>query len=52
MLVFLDLKNTFDTVDHHILLNKLYAYGKRGHIIKWLEFYLYNRSQYVIYNNE
>ena len=50
--MFLDLKKAFDTVDHHILLKKLYAYGIRGHIIKWFESYLYDRSQYVIYNNE
>ena len=42
--VFLDLKKAFDTVDHHILLKKLYAYGIRGHIIKWFESYLYDRS--------
>ena len=45
-------KKTFDTVDHHILLKKLYAYSIRGHIIKWVESYLCDRSQYVIYNNE
>ena len=50
--VFLDLKKAFDTVDHHILLKKLYAYGIRGNIIKWFENYLCDRFQYVVYNNQ
>ena len=28
------------------------VYRIRGHVIKWVESFLYDRSQYVIYNNE
>ena len=41
---------SFDTVDHQILLDKLYAHGIRNNIYEWFKSYLANRSPYVIYN--
>ena len=34
---FFRLKKAFDTVNHKILLKKLFAYGIRGNILKWFE---------------
>ena len=50
MSLFIDFKKAFDTVNHQILLRKLYAYGIRGTLLKWFEVYLTDRSQYVIYD--
>ena len=50
--VLLDLAKAFDTVDHNILVRKLYANGVRGPLNKWFESYLTNRKQVVSIGNE
>ena len=45
LVVLIDLKKEFDTVDHQILLRKLELYGIKGQALSFLNSYLSNRSQ-------
>ena len=45
--VFLDLFKAFDSLEHDVLLKKLYKYGIRGVAYKWFESYLSNRQMRV-----
>ena len=48
--IYLDFSKAFDKVSHKILLQKLYSYGIRGNLLKWLENYLSHRIQSVVIN--
>ena len=48
---YLDLQKAFDTVNHRILLHKLYNYGIRGIAYEWFCSYLSDRYQFTCVNN-
>lgn len=49
--VFIDFRKAFDTVNHQILLNKLYSFNLSSSVIEMLYSFLTNRSQAVKINH-
>ena len=49
--IFLDFSKAFDTINHDILLAKMYKYGIRGLPHRWFASYLNERQQYVKIGN-
>lgn len=50
--IFIDLKKAFDTVNHKLLADKLFAAGIRGKTLECIRSYLENRRQYVNINGK
>ena len=49
--IFIDFSKAFDSLDHDILLQKIYCYGIRGFMYDWIKSYLKGRSQSTLVNN-
>ena len=50
--MFIDLQKAFGTVDHNILLSKLYHYGVKGTPHQWVKSFLTGRQQYTTINHQ
>ena len=50
--VMIDLSKAFDTINHNLLLKKLYAYGIRGSELSWFTDYLAERKMRVVVDEE
>ena len=50
--IYLDFAKAFDTVPHKRLIKKLEGYGVHDNVLKWIEDFLSDRTQYVSVNGE
>ena len=51
-LILLDFSKAFDKVNNSKLIQKLHAYGVRGHTLRWIQAFLSNRQQRVVIDGE
>ena len=49
-IIYLDFCKAFDKIPHQRLMKKIWAYGIRGKVYKWIEEFLKNRIQRVVVN--
>ena len=49
-IIFVDFCKAFDSIFHHVLLNKLQAVGVAGDLWCWIKDYLANRYQATVVN--
>ena len=49
--IFIDLSKAFDTINHHILIDKLKYYGLDNNSVQWFHSYLSNRNQLFVIEN-
>ena len=50
-MILIDLQKAFDTIDHDLILQKLYAIGFSKHTVNWFQSYLSSRSFLVNLGN-
>ena len=50
-MLYLDFSKAFNSNDHSIVIQKLYAHGLRGSMLSWLKNYLTDRCQCVVLEN-
>jgi len=49
-IAFVDFRKAFDSISHHVLLEKLQAVGVAGDLLCWIKDYLADRSQVTVVN--